>query len=173
MLFNIFFLEVATNLRESDDFVAAKDEVATALREFHELLTLMKAEASEEAMLRDLYKGRNRQRFRGRTDAREYSALLGEQAEEELGLSPRLEAAEDARRSTLRRGHRTRGNRCPMYSSKPSSMLEDAHAEPEDANDMAEAVEKTIVAKRSEFEEHLVAVTSLAKSTARAWLPRR
>jgi hypothetical protein len=47
-------------------------------------------------------------------------------------------------------------------------MVEDARIEREDAKRIAAAVDETVKAKRAEFEEYLVAVTSLAESTARA-----
>lgn len=159
-----FLSEIATNLRESDDFRRAGDEVATALREFHGVMARMKAEAGEEALR--VRTEAEQEAFRVRTDAEQHSVLLGQQAEEE-SVRLRAEAAEDARR--LRSAAALEREELMTHAqSEVSSMLEDAHAEREDAKRIAAAVEQTIAAKRTEFEEYLVAVTSLAESTARA-----
>jgi DivIVA domain-containing protein len=170
-----FLTEVATNLRESDDFRRAGDEVASALRGFHALLAGMKVEAEDDALR--VRTEAEQEAFRVRTDAEEQAVRLGRQAEEE-SVRLRTEAEEDARRLRLDAteeatrlradAERERDELMAHAQSEVRDMLEEARAEREDAERIAAAVEETVAAKRSEFEEYLVAVTSLAETTARA-----
>jgi DivIVA domain-containing protein len=159
-----FLAEVASNLRGSDDFRRAGDEVATALREFQGVIERMKADAAEEALR--VRTEAEQEAFRVRTDAEQHSVLVGRNAEEE-SVRLRTEAEEDARRVRAAAAVE-REDLMTHAQSEMTSMLEDARAEREDAKRIAAAVEHTIAAKRSEFEEYLVAVTSLAESTARS-----
>ncbi len=169
-----FLSEVATTLRESDDFRRAGDEVATALRGFHDLLAAMTEEAESDALR--VRTEAEQEAFRVRTDAEQQAVALSRQAEEEsirmrtdaeeAARQLRHDATEDATRLRAE-AEREREELMTHAQSEVRSMLEEAHAEREDAERIAAAVEHTVAAKRAEFEEYLVAVTSLAESTAR------
>jgi DivIVA domain-containing protein len=159
-----YLAEVATNVRESDDFLRAGDEVATALRRFHSVIAEMTDEAKNDAL-------------RLRTEAEEDALRVRTEAEQEA-FRMRTEAVEEARRLRLEvndevarlraDAEREREELLTHAQEEVQKMLEDARTEREDAKRIAAAVDETVKAKRAEFEEYLVAVTSLAESTARA-----
>jgi DivIVA domain-containing protein len=159
-----FLSEVATNLRESDDFRRAGDEVEAALRGLHGLLARMKAEAEEDALR--VRTEAEQEAFRVRTDAEQHAVRLAREVEEE-SVRIRTEAEEDARRLRAD-AERERDELMTHVQSEARDLLEEASAEREEARRIAAAVDQTVAAKRSEFEEYLVAVTTLAESTARA-----
>jgi DivIVA domain-containing protein len=158
-----FLSEVATTLRESDDFRRAGDEVATALRGFHDLLAAMTEQAEADALR--VRTEAEQEAFRVRTDAEQQAVALSRQAEE-AARQLRHDATEDATRLRAE-AERAREELMTHAQSEVRSMLEEAHAEREDAERIAAAVEHTVAAKRAEFEEYLAAVTGLAESTAR------
>jgi DivIVA domain-containing protein len=170
-----FLSELATSLRESDDFRRAGDEVATALRGLHGLLAGIKADAEDEALR--VRTEAEQEAFRVRTDAEQQAVVLTRQAEEEAARARteaerdagrlRHEAAEDAARLRAE-AQRERDELMTHAQIEVRAMLEEARLEREDAKRIAAAVDQTVAAKRSEFDEYLVAVTTLAESTARA-----
>lgn len=170
-----FLSDIAKRLREADDFGRAGDEVASALRGLHGLLSGMKDEAEEDALR--VRTEAEQEAFRVRTEAEQLSVRLGRQGEEEAkrlrieaeahAQLVRTEAEDDARRLRAE-SDREREELMTHAQNEVSSMLDDARAEREDARRVAGAVEQTVAAKRIELEEYLVAVTSLAENTARA-----
>jgi DivIVA domain-containing protein len=169
-----FLADVATNLRESDDFRRAGEEVATALREFQTVLAEMKAAAEADALR--VRTEAEQEAFRVRTDAEQEAVASSRRAEaesvtmraeaEEAARQLRHDATEDATRLRAD-AEREREELITHAQSEVSNMLEGAYAEREDAKRIAAAVEHTVTAKRAEFEEYLAAVTGLAESTAR------
>ena len=170
-----FLSEIAGGLRDSDDFRRAGDEVATALRGLHGLLSGMKEEAEEDSLR--VRTEAEQEAFRVRTEAEQEAVRLSRQADDDA-MRLRAEAAEDARRLRAEAdedaarvrsdAERHRDELLTRAQSEVRDMVEAARAEREDAQRIAGAVEQTVAAKRAELEEYLVAVTTLAESTARA-----
>jgi vacuolar-type H+-ATPase subunit E/Vma4 len=135
----------------------------------------MKEDAEEEALR--IRTEAEQDAFRVRTDAEQHAVRLNRQAEE-AAVQLRSEAAEDAHRlraeaaddaARLRgEAQREHDEMVGNAQTETRTMVENARAERQDAQRVASAVEQTVTAKRAELEDYLVAVTSLAESTARA-----
>jgi DivIVA domain-containing protein len=159
-----YLADLATNLRESDDYRRAGDEVAAVLRRFHGLVGEMAEQAESDAA-------------RVRAEAEQDALRVRTEAEQDA-FRMRTEAVEDARKLRLEaneevtrlraEAEREHDELLSHAQDEVRSMLDDAREEREDARRIAAAVNETVTAKRAEFEEYLEAVSSLAESTARA-----
>jgi DivIVA domain-containing protein len=147
-----FLKWVAAELRSSDDFERAGDEVAEALRGMHSLLAEMKRSAEEDIersrleagkAAADLLSEAQKEAERLRTDAQLHHDQLISEAEASARRS--IEDAEArARRS-----------------------VEEAETRRAEAEQAAEAADFTVRAKRKEIDDYVVSLTARAEQIAR------
>jgi DivIVA domain-containing protein len=159
-----YLAEIAGRLHEADDFQRAGDEVAAALRGFQGVLADMRDEAEERALR--VRTEAEQEAFRVRTEAEQLAVTMRNDAEQEANRT-RTTAAEAAERVRVD-AEREREELMAHAQSEVRSMLEDARVEREEAKKLAAAVDETVEAKHREFEEYLVAMTTLAENTARS-----
>lgn len=159
-----FLAEVAARLRQEDDFRRAGDEVATALRGLHDLLTDMKSEAEEEALR--IRTEAEQEAFRVRTEAEQQAVRMHNDAVEEIR---QLQATAEANAARIRsEAERERDELMAHAQSEVRNMLEEARAERQRAEQLTEAADRTLAARRTELEEYLSSIATLAEHTARA-----
>lgn len=159
-----YLADVAARLRDADAFQKAGDDVAVALRGFQGVLADLREEAEERALR--VRTEAEQEAFRVRTEAEQLAVAMRNDAEQESQRTRAVatEAAERMRADA----ERERQELMAHAQAEVRNMLEDARVERDEAKRLADAVDEAVEAKHREFEEYLVAMTTLAESTARS-----
>jgi DivIVA domain-containing protein len=159
---------IADHLRSSDDYRTAGDEVATALRGLHGLLSGMKEETEQEmAVARAEAEA---EAARVKDEAEQFAARTKEEAALEVARL-RREAEDEINR---KRTDADREMRALLEEAEADTtrLLELAEAEKAAADREAEAVRQTVRAKRDEIDGYVRSASERAERSARERVAR-
>jgi DivIVA domain-containing protein len=163
-----YLRRLAEHLRESDEFRTAGDEVATALRGLHGLLSGMKEESEQEAAT--IRAEAEVEAERRRREAEAYAEQLEREAKAEAERIRRQVDEELSRKRTD--ADREIRSLLAEAEADTTRLLELAKAEMLAAEREADAVQQTVRVQREEVDGYVLSVSQRAEHAARERVAR-